>query len=640
MWMSASAHRCLSLHQRTVGDGRRSGKVQHCIISQLPELRFSWLSSFRGFRGGLGEDEPECRDGVDTEKKIGSIFEDLWLLVGMLKSGTKPTGYVLNKTLSCCAKTLSLGLGEQVHGMAVKMGSELNVYVCSPLIDLYGKCGMVWDAHKLFDEMPVRNVVTWNSLMCGYLKAGAPEVAVGVFSGMMRSGVGVSEFSVSAVLVACAQLEDGVLGNQIQCLCLKSGMCGNVVVGTGLINVYAKSRDVDLSTKIFDEMVDRNVITWTAVVLAFVQNEQPEEALRWVREMRSLGLRPNEVTYNNLLSSFSEPDCMTFCRQVHCCVIREGFESYLYVAVTLVVAYSECGCSLGDYHKICSCNPFWNQIAWNAVIAGFARLECRQEAFECFGKMRQAGVCVDFFTILSALKAAGVTSALEEGKQVHALVLKTGDGYDINVQNSLVSMYAKCGHISDSKSMFSSMKERDVITWNSLICGYANQGHGTEAVELFKGMRKAGEQPDRSTYLLVLSACSHAGLLEEGLECFSLMKNDDLIDPPASEHYAVVVDLFGRAGHLREAEVFIDSMPIKPGLSVYKALLSACLVHGNFDIATRWTRRLLELYPDDPGAYVLLSNVLATGGNWDDAAGLRKLMAEKSVQKKPAYSWV
>ncbi|KAL9677344.1 hypothetical protein QQ045_005573 [Rhodiola kirilowii] len=640
MWMSVSAHRCLNLHLWIVGDGFGYGKLKRGVVSRICELRVSRILSFRGFRGGLGDIEVESGDGFDVEKKIGLSFNDLGLLVGLLRKGTKPTGYVLNKTLSCCAKSLYLGLGEQVHGMSMKMGFGLDIYVCSPLIDLYGKCGVVWDAQKLFDEMPQKNVVTWNSLIFGYLRAGALDVAVWVFLGMRKCGICPTAFSISAVLVACLQLEDVELGSQIQCLCVKSGLCYNVVVGTGLIDVYSKWGDMDQCLRIFDEIPTRNVITWTTMINAFVQNKQPDEAILCVREMRSLGLQPNEVTYNSLLSSFSDPNCMNLCRKVHCCVIREGFESYLYVAVTLVVAYSECGCSLSDYHKICSYIRWWDQIAWNAVIAGFSRLESGKEALECFCKMKQAGFCVDFFTILSTLKAVGSMSALEEGRQIHASVLKTGNDSEVNVQNSLVSMYAKCGQISDSKRIFDLMEERDLITWNSLICGCANHGHGREAVELLENMRRTGVQPDRSTYLSVLSACSHAGLLEEGLYCFSLMKNDDVLALPASEHYAVVVDLFGRAGYLSEAESFIDSMPIKPGISIFKALLSACLVHGNVDIATRCTRKLLELYPDDPATYVLLSNMLATCGNWDDAAELRKLMSEKSVQKKPGYSWV
>ncbi|KAK9280120.1 hypothetical protein L1049_013807 [Liquidambar formosana] len=457
---------------------------------------------------------------------------------------------------------------------------------------------------------------------------------------MLKMGIAPTPFSVSAILVACSQLEFGDLGIQVHGLSLKAGFCCNVVVGTGLINMYSKCQNVDDSRQVFNEMPDRNVITWTSMVTGYAQNQQPNEAMLLVREMQQLGLRSNYVTYNSLLSSFSCPSDLDHCKQVHCRIIQEGLESNVYLVVTLLTVYSECGGSLEDFRKICLNVTRWDQISWNAVIAGFSSLGNSKEAVKYFSKMRQAGINVDFFTFTSVLRAIGIISALEEGKQTHALVFKTGYASNVHVQNGLVSMYSRCGAINDSKGVFLSMKEHDLISWNSLLSGCAHHGYGREAVELFEQMRKTGIKPDGSTYLSVLSACSHVGLLDKGLEYFDLMKNDVLLETPKVEHYATIVDLFGRAGYLHEAEAFINSMPIEPGPSIYKALLSACQVHGNMEIAVRSAKNLQKLSPNDPATYVLLSNVLATGGYWDDAAQVRKHMCDRGVWKKPGYSWI
>lgn len=208
------------------------------------------------------------------------------------------------------------------------------------------------------------------------------------------------------------------------------------------------------------------------------------------------------------------------------------------------------------------------------------------------------------------------------------------------VQNALVSMYAKCGKIADAEKVFLSMEEHDIVSWNSLLAGCAYNGHGSKAVGLFEEMRRTIIKPDLTSFLAVLTACSHVGLLEKGLEYYDMMRNDDSLEPPKLEHYACIVDLYARAGYIHEAESFILSMSIRPGPTVYKTLLSACQIYGNKEIAIRNATKLMELCPYDDATYVLVSNVMATGGYWDDAAELRKLMYNRGVKKQPAHSWI
>ncbi|KAI5321907.1 PREDICTED: pentatricopeptide [Prunus dulcis] len=572
-------------------------------------------------------------------QKLAKPF-GLELLAQLQQGGSSPTPQTLNKIISSCATSTSLDLGIRLHAVVIKLGFCSNIYICSALVDMFGKCGSLANAQKQFDEMSDRNVVTWNSLISGYLQAELPKRAIGLFLEMLKVGVVPTPFSLSGALVGCSQLEAEELGAQVHGLSLKTGLCYNVVVGTGLIDMYSKCCSVNDSRRVFNQMPERNVITWTSMVTGYAQNGQSDEAMILAREMLRLGLKPNYVTYNSLLSSFSSPDFWDHCRQIHCRIMKEGFEFNVYIVVTLLTIYSDCSNSLEDFQKLCSCVAIWDQISWNAVIAGFSNIGSCEEALKCFSDMRQARVATNFFTFASILRAVGTLSDLEAGKKIHALIFKSGQASNFCVQNGLVSMYARCGAIHDSKWVFTLMNEHDVVSWNSLLAGYAHHGFGLETVELFEQMRRAGVKPDNTTFLIVLTACSHVGLVHQGLMYFDLMRNDDLLEPPRMEHYATVVDLFGRAGNLHEAQAFVDSMPIEPGPSVYKALLSACKVHGNKEIALRSAKKLQELWPNDPATYILLSNVLVTGGCWDDAAGVRKLMYDRGIRKTPGHSWI
>eukprot|EP00268_Persea_americana_P003962 TRINITY_DN11227_c0_g1_i1.p1 TRINITY_DN11227_c0_g1~~TRINITY_DN11227_c0_g1_i1.p1 ORF type:complete len:666 (+),score=94.08 TRINITY_DN11227_c0_g1_i1:372-2369(+) len=571
----------------------------------------------------------------DTE----SNFNALHLFAQMHRNGSLPQPSDFSTFLSACAKTASLSAGEQSHASILKLGLEANVFIGSALIVMYCKCCRLWDACYLFDEMPERNVVTWNSLLYGFSQSESVVIAFEVFIDMLELGLSPTPSTFSSVLVACSQLEMREMGIQVHCLGLKFGFCSNVIVWTALIDMYLKCSFLDDSRRVFDEMQERNVVTWTSMVTGYSQHQQPNEAMVLVREMRGLGVRLNNVTYSSLLSSFCSSNDLDHGKQVHGQVIREGLESDAYVVTTLITMYSKCGSSMEDFCKMCP-PVAADQIFCNSIIAGFSNLGNDLEVIHYFSKMRKACIDADYFTYASVLRAIGILSALEEGKQTHALVLKTGYVSNVLAQNGLVSMYARCGMIDDSKQVFFSMSGPDLVSWNSLLSGCAQHGYGSEAVELFEEMRRIGIRPDNTTFLSVLTACSHVGWLDKGLEYFDLMRYGNSMVAPRAEHYACVVDLLCRAGYLGEAESFIKSMPRKPEASVYRALLSACRVHGNMDIALRAFKCLLELCPSDSSTYILLSNVFAAGGCWDDAAGVRRLMSERGVRKRPGCSWL
>uniref|UniRef100_A0A1D1Z767 Pentatricopeptide repeat-containing protein At1g11290 n=1 Tax=Anthurium amnicola TaxID=1678845 RepID=A0A1D1Z767_9ARAE len=556
-------------------------------------------------------------------------------------SSSPATPYDFVRIITASTRSSSLCAGEQAHTLVVKLGLLSNTFVCSALVDLYCKCQRMADAQLLFDEMTHRNVVSWNSLIRGYSQAGFPVVSVRLFVEMMAACVSPSPFSVSSVLFACSSLTAQEIGAMVHCVAVKCGFCSNVVVGTSLVDMYSKCcSDMSDSRRMFDEMHERNVVTWTSLVTGYAAHQRPDEAMVMVNQMRVSGIKLNEVTYSSLLSSFLGYDSLDYGRQVHCLAIRQGLESYPYVAVSLTSMYSKCG-SVEDFVKIFHIVSTPDQVLHNSVIAGFSHLGNLKEVLDQFTKMRQGCIDVDYYTFASLLRAIGIGSALKEGKQTHALVFKSGHASDTCVQNGLVAMYARCGTIDDSKLVFSSINRPDLVSWNALISGCAQHGHGRDAIELFEQMRSHRVNPDNTTYLSLLSACSHVGLLDKGMDYFKLMtQKTGSVKTPEMEHYSSMVDLLGRAGCLNEAEFLVNNMPIKPGPSIYRSLLSACHVHGDMEMATRVAERLLELCPDDSATYVLLSNVLANRYFWNASAIVRKHMVDRGVKKKPGWSCI
>ncbi|KQK11670.2 LOW QUALITY PROTEIN: hypothetical protein BRADI_2g62030v3 [Brachypodium distachyon] len=563
---------------------------------------------------------------------------------GFLAHARTPRGFV--QLLAAGSPTPpSPSAAAQCHGLATKLGFlPANVFAATALLAFYCRSHRPGDAQRLFDEMPDKTGgVTWSALVHGHARwSGDPALSLRAFARMARAGVGPTASAVSGALVACARMEDDagvIVGAVLHAAGIKCGAaCGrSVVVGTALVDMYAKCHDVSAARRVLGETEDRNVATFTALLGGLAAARRSHDAMLVVGEMERSGVAPNMMTYSSLLSAFTGPDDLDHGRQAHCAVLKKGLENNRYVLSALVTMYSKCG-SLEDFRRVQVDVSCQDQVSFNSVISGLSCLGRGNEAFQHFVQMRRQGTDTDVFTFASMLKAIGSSSSLLEGSQVHALVSKTGYDSDVNVQNGLISMYARRGAIGESRDVFAFVETPDLVSWNSLLSGYAHHGYGKEVVEVFEQMRRLNVQPDHTTFLLVLTACSHAGLVDKGLEYFNLMKASGFLAGAWLEHYACMVDLLGRAGHLQEAESLISDMPTEPGVSVYRALLSACQIHGNLEIAIRTSRRLMELYPHDSSAH--LSKAFAGDGHWGNAAEVREAMTGKGIAKIPAWSCV
>ncbi|XP_020208321.1 pentatricopeptide repeat-containing protein At3g24000, mitochondrial [Cajanus cajan] len=441
----------------------------------------------------------------------------------------------------------------------------------------------------------------------------------------------------NALLKRCTQLGKLREGKLVHCHVLNSHFRNDLVICNSLLFMYASCGSFQDARRMFDEMPRKDMVTWTSMITAYAQNDLADDALVLFPLMLRDGARPNEFTLSSLVKSCGFMGSYNDGRQIHGCSWKYGCESNVFVGSSLVDMYARCG-YLGEARLVFDELGCKNEVSWNALIAGYARKGKGEEALALFVRMQREGYRPTEFTYSALFCACSSMGCLEQGKWLHAHLMKSARKLVGYVGNTLLHMYAKSGSIRDAKKVFDKLVKVDVVSCNSMLIGYAQHGLGREAVQQFEEMIRVGIEPNDITFLAVLTACSHARLLDEGRHYFGLMRKYN-IEPKVS-HYATIVDLLGRAGLLDQAKRFIEEMPIEPNVASWGALLGASKMHKNTEMGAYAAQRVFELDPSYPGTHTLLANIYASAGRWEDAAKVRKIMKESGLKKEPACSWV
>nr|AKH05211.1 chlororespiratory reduction 2 [Hypseocharis bilobata] len=444
--------------------------------------------------------------------------------------------------LSCTGRK-TLPDGVRVHRHLSDNGSDQDPFLATKLIDMYSELESVEDARKVFDKIRKRTIYVWNALFRALTLAGYGLEVLNLYRQMNQKGIASDRFTYTFVLKACVAAEASISllkkGKEIHAHILRHGYETNVHIMTTLVDMYARFGCVSCASFVFDEMPVRNVVSWSAMIACYAKNGKPFEALELFREMEL-------ETHDSLPNSV---------------------------------------------------------------------------------------------TMVSVLQACASLAALERGKMVHGYILRRGLDSILPITNALVTMYGKCGKLEQGQRVFDQMDERDVVSWNSLISSYGIHGFGEKAIEIFEEMISHGVSPSHISFVSVLGACSHAGLVEEGKMLFkSMVKEHGMY--PTVDHYACMVDLLGRANQLDEAIKIVEDMRIEPGPQVWGSLLGSCRIHCNVDLAERASTRLFELEPRNAGNYVLLANIYAQANMWSEVKRMRKLLGAQGLQKAPGCSWI
>ncbi|KAF7837293.1 pentatricopeptide repeat-containing protein [Senna tora] len=597
----------------------KTGSVSdaHYLFNEMSaRTTFSWNTILSAFaKGGNMKaahkvfDEIPERDSVSWTTMIvgynqkGLFNNAIHLFLMMISDRILPTQFTFTNVLASCAAIEALDIGRKVHSFIVKLGLSSAIPVANSLLNMYTKSGDSMTAKVIFDRMRLKNISSWNTVISMHLQFGRLDHAVALF----------------------------------------------------------------------EQMTERDVVSWNSIISGYNQQGFDIEALEMFSSMNKYSpLKPDKFTLASTLSACANLENMKFGKQIHAYIVRNGIDKSEMVRNALISMYAKSGgikiaqriieltgtsnlnvisftSLLDGYLKIGDVNPAReifdslegrDVVAWTAMIVGYVQNGLTSDALELFRSMIREGPKPNSYTLAAILSVFSSLASLDHGKQLHAIAIRSAELPSVSVGNALITMYSRAGSVKDARQVFEQICfNRDTVSWTSMIIALAQHGLGKEAIELFEKMLKFNIKPDHITFVGVLSACTHVGLVEQGKGYFNLMKTVHHIEPTPS-HYACMIDLFGRAGLLEEAYNFIKSMPIEPDVIAWGSLLASCRVCKNVDLAKVAAERLLLIDPNNSGAYSALANTLSACGKWDDAAKVRKLMKDRAVKKEQGFSWV
>lgn len=541
----------------------------------------------------------------------GFYKEALQLYDKMRKLGVCADSFTFPLVVRASALLGCLELCRIVHSHVLHMGFQNHLHVVNKLLGMYGKLGRMGDACQLFERMVVRshvswntmvsayalnhdcegaskifrwmesegfepNPVTWTSLLSSHARCGQREEVMALFGVMRSKGVGATAEALAVVLSVCGDLAVADKGRLIHGYIVKGGFEAYLFAKNALICMYGKCGQTEHAQKLFSEMETKNLVCWNALISSYAEAGLCDEAFQLFTQLEN----------------------------------SDGFPVF---------------------------RP--NVISWTAVIGGFASKGRGDESLQLFRQMQLAGVVANSVTIASVLSVCAELAALNLGREIHGHAVRAMMDGNILVGNGLINMYTKCGSFKEGHLVFDNIEGKDLISWNSMISGYGMHGLGENALRIFDEMIKSGFKPDNVTFVAVLSACSHAGLIPEGRRLFNQMSRDYGIEHKM-EHYACMVDLLGRAGLLQEASNIVKNMPMEPNACVWSALLNSCRMYKSTSVAEETAIHISQMNSEMTGSYMLLSNIYAASGRWEESARVRTAAKTKGLKKIPGQSWI
>ncbi|XP_010434198.1 PREDICTED: pentatricopeptide repeat-containing protein At4g21300 isoform X2 [Camelina sativa] len=550
-----------------------------------------------------------------------------------------PNAVTFDCVLSVCASKSLIDLGLQLHGLVVVSGLDFEGSIKNSLLSLYSKCGRFDDASKLFRMMSRADTVTWNCMISGYVQSGLMEESLVFFCEMISSGVLPDAITFSSLLPSVSRFENLEYCRQIHCYIMRHCIPLDIFLTSALIDAYFKCRGVSMAQNIFSQCNAVDVVVNTSMISGYLHNGLYIDALEIFRWLVKVRMSPNEITLVSILPVISGLAALKIGRELHGFIIKKGFNNRCNIESAVIDMYAKCG-RMDLAYEIFGRLSKKDIVSWNSMITRCSQSDDPSAAIDIFRQMGVSGISFDCVSISAALSACANLPSECYGKAIHGFMIKHSIASDIYSESTLIDMYAKCGNIKSAMNVFERMKEKNIVSWNSIIAAYGNHGKLEDSLCLFREMvAKSGIRPDEITFLEIISSCCHVGDVDEGVHFFRSMTEDYGIQPQ-QEHYACVVDLFGRAGRLNEAYETVESMPFPPDAGVWGTLLGACRLNKNVDLAKVASSRLMDLDPRNSGYYVLISNAHANAREWGGVTKARSLMKEKGVQKIPGYSWI
>ncbi|KAL3655307.1 hypothetical protein CASFOL_001093 [Castilleja foliolosa] len=550
--------------------------------------------------------------------------------------------FIHASVIKACNKARASLEGKSVHCRVIRVGLDYNVNVLNSLVSFYmGSGKSIRYAASVFDKVPEKSVVTVNCMISGNVKRGNLDVGVSLIvkmlSGCYGSNVKPNYVTFVILISGCVELGGFRTGNALHSFCGKMGLDRNLEISNALIDLYAKSGRIFDAASVFREMTKKDIISWNSMICGYANNNDFVQALSLLREMRIENVGVDEVSFSCLLSARND---LYFGRMIHAHVKSNGLECDVSIGTALINMYARCG-KLESARKLFDEMPKQTIEYWNAMIHAYIENGVSREALKLLDQVNFRDLESDEVTILGLIMACRDTGDLSQGILVHSIV-ENKECFKRNVvlQNALIDMYGKCGSMTKARDVFNKISNKDVISWTSMIVGHAIDGEGDKSLATFKLMCADNFVPNSITFIGVLSACSHAGLVHEGRKLYDTMFEVYNIKP-CIEHCGCVVDMLARAGKMEDAQMFIGQMPLKPNALIWRMLMNGCRVHGHIDLGLDLVTNVHELNASrDSADFVISSNIYAEAARWGDVFSDRNLMIIEKTPKVAGKSSV
>ncbi|XP_057816438.2 pentatricopeptide repeat-containing protein At3g12770-like [Cryptomeria japonica] len=507
--------------------------------------------------------------------KEGQLKQALHVL---LTTHNPPGHSTYLQLLQTCILKNTLSQGKFVHSFISheRFTFAVRTTFQSKLIHMYVKCGSLVDARKVFDYMRERDVVSWNTIIAAYRRHGYPQETITLFHQMQRTGLQPDQFTFASVLPACTKMGALEQGINIHQSIKDIGVSSDVVVATALVDMYAKCGNMQQARELFDQIPQRDAVSWNAMIAGYAQNGFGEKAFETFKQMQMSGIKPDSTTFASILSACAQIGALEQGTAIHQSIIESGFFSNIIIENALVDMYAKCE-SLHKASQLFDRMPQRDVISWNAMIVGYAQNGFVEKALETFKQMRSAGVKPDSTTFASILPACAKTGGLEQGIDIHQSIMEGGFLSDVVVASALVDMYAKCGSVVKACDLFDTIPQRNVVSWNAMIAGYSQNGLVEKALETFKQMQLAGVKPNSATFASILPACAKMGALEQGKDIHQSITEGGLLSDVVVA--SALVDMYAKCGSIDKARELFDKIPQRNVVS-WNAMIAGYAQNG------------------------------------------------------------
>lgn len=631
----AAAH-CQAIKLSLTTDASTSNK----LISRYAKCK-DLKASLKVFDDMPHRDTASWNSIITGYVNTGNFFNAWEASKSMKRLGFLFDAYTFGSMLKGIANGGRLVYGQQLHSDIVKMGFADNVYAASALLAMYAKCYRVEDANMVFKYMHERSSVSWNTLIAGYAEMGNLHRCVELFQCMDVESIRVDDATFAPILPLLCDVELYDLTRQFHGNITKRGLELENTVLNATITAYAECGCIGDAKKVFDGADGyRDLVTWNSMLAAYLELDLQECGFNIFLNMLRLRLEVDVYTCSSIISACFGDEQQSLGKSLHGLVIKAGLEQVTQVSNALISMYLKSNSqNMEDALKVFERIGVRDPVSWNTMLTGLSQNGFSENALKLFQQMHLDYLLLDKYAFAAVLKLCSDLATLQLGQEIHVLVVKLGLDRNEYVASGLIFMYSKCGIVEDARKSFEASYKETSVSWNSIIFAYAQQGQGKVALDLFHLMTQKNVKLDHVTFVAAITACSHIGLVDEGLDILKSMRTVYGV-PPQMENYACAIDLLGRAGRLMEAKGLITEMPFEPNAMVWKTLLGACRACGDMELATEVAGRLLELDPGDHCTYVLLSDMYGNLKRWDEKASVKMLMREKGVKKVPGWSWI